>query len=305
LVPLAVSAHFVGSGAAALLGAAFIARATNAGGVPLPLVPPGVKQRTAAPILSRQPFDSVTRALDVEAVAASARVPNDTALAEQDPLRVAACEGITTLITTEASDRRWSVATLQGPDEARPSMRRVGSDVAGRRVEYIGYNPAENSPAVWLSRGGTLCQALLFRPPPPSTPATAPEQRVAPASGSRSEPPEEDSKIRYLEDTEYRLDHASVDEILEHQAELLKFVHIVPEQSDGRVIGIRLLGVRSGTLLATLGLRDGDLVESINGYQLGNPAQALEAYARLRTATNLNVKLTRQGHVLSIDYRID
>ena len=53
-----------------------------------------------------------------------------------------------------------------------------------------------------------------------------------------------------------------------------------------------------------LGIRDGDRVESINGFNLANPEKALEAYAPLRTASTLSVKLTRQGRPLSIDYRI-
>jgi general secretion pathway protein C len=37
---------------------------------------------------------------------------------------------------------------------------------------------------------------------------------------------------------------------------------------------------------------------------MGSPEKALEAYARLRTASNLNIKVNRRGAPLSIDYRI-
>jgi general secretion pathway protein C len=37
---------------------------------------------------------------------------------------------------------------------------------------------------------------------------------------------------------------------------------------------------------------------------MASPEKALEAYARLRTANNLNVKVTRRGAPMSIDYRI-
>jgi general secretion pathway protein C len=78
----------------------------------------------------------------------------------------------------------------------------------------------------------------------------------------------------------------------------------VPEQKDGKVLGIRLFGIRPDTLLGTLGLQNGDRLEAINGFNMGSPEKALEAYARLRTASNLNVKVSRKGAPLSIDYRI-
>jgi general secretion pathway protein C len=57
-------------------------------------------------------------------------------------------------------------------------------------------------------------------------------------------------------------------------------------------------------LLGTLGMENGDRLESINGFDMASPEKALEAYARLRTASNLNVKVNRRGKPVSIDYNI-
>jgi general secretion pathway protein C len=278
LALLALNAYFVASGAAELVGATLITRAASAEDARRPLVAPREEQRTADAILSRNAFDSVTGPLNAKPSAAPvpSTEPSDTVLVQRDPLRVVVCQNITTFITTESIDPRWSAATLQAADEPRPRMRRVGADVAGRRVEYIGYNPLENSPAVWLSRGETLCQALLFRPAPaPVVTAPARPQPVLPIRASPEVPPTTTS------------------------------VRLAPEQLDGKTIGIRLIGIRPGSLLGTLGIRDGDVLESINGFDLGSPEKALQVYARLRTATSLNVKLTRQGQPVSIEYRIE
>ncbi len=278
LALLAQNAYFVASGAAELVGAALISRAANAEDARRPLVAPRDETRTADAILSRNAFDSVTGPLDAKPSAAlvPSTEPNGTVVVQRDPLRVVVCEGITTFITTESADPRWSVATLQVADEPRPRMSRVGADVAGRRVEYIGYNPVENSPAVWLSRGETLCQALLFRPAPaPVVSASARAQPPPTPRALRAVPPRTTS------------------------------VHAAPEQLDGKIIGIRLFGIRPESLLGTLGIRDGDVVESINGFDLASPEKALQAYARLRTAANLNLKLIRHGQSVSIDYRIE
>jgi len=69
-------------------------------------------------------------------------------------------------------------------------------------------------------------------------------------------------------------------------------------------VGIRMFGVRPDTLLGTLGFQNGDRLESINGFNMASPEKALEAYARLRTASALNVKLSRRGQPVAIDYHI-
>jgi general secretion pathway protein C len=95
-----------------------------------------------------------------------------------------------------------------------------------------------------------------------------------------------------------------VDKILENQAELMKSARIVPETKDGKVLGIRMFGIRPDTLLGTLGLQNGDRLEAINGFNMGSPEKALEAYARLRTAQNLDVNVNRRGVPVAIAFHI-
>jgi general secretion pathway protein C len=313
LALIALGAYFQASGATQLVGAAFVSPAPS-GSAPraLPRTPATHhnERRTGEPIIERNPFDSVTGPLTAKEI--EIPVPKTNELDTADPLAAAACDGVNAFIITESNDPLWSVAALQGSGEPRPRMRRVGDEVAGKHVEFIGYNPNESSPAVWLSAGGALCQVLLFRD---QTPVAAPAAPAAPVSepaqpastgGSRASPvpPEIASKIKKLSDTEFQIDRAVVDSILERQAELMKSARIVPEQKDGKVLGIRLFGIRPDTLLGTLGLQNGDRLESINGFNMGSPEKALEAYARLRTASSLNVKVNRKGAPVSIDYKI-
>ena len=315
LLLIALSAFFQASGATELVGAAFIAPAPSGSILPRHAVAPGVvaERRTAQPIIERNPFDSVTGPLNAKPPPALA--PDPSKLDTGDPLTASACDGVNVFIVTESTDPLWSVAALQGTGEPRPRLRRVGDDVAGKKVEFIGFNPNENSPSVWLSNAGALCQALLFKTqaPLPAAPPTATADAAAapaapePTSGRRGPatvPPEIASKIHKISDNEFQVDRGVVDKILEDQAELMRSARIVPETKDGKVVGVRMFGIRPDTLLGTLGLQNGDRLESINGFNMASPEKALEAYARLRTASNLNVKVSRRGQPMSIDYRI-
>ena len=197
----------------------------------------------------------------------------------------------------------WSLTALKRTSDPAPRLRRVGDDVSGKQVAYIGFNPRESSPSVWLTSSGSLCQVLLFKTqpsvqasaPPPPAPAAPEAPAPPPGRGPSPVPADIASKIQRVGENEFNVDRAVVDKILENQAELMRSARIVPEQKDGKVVGVRLFGIRPDTLLGTLGMENGDRLESINGFDMASPEKALEAYARLRTAQNLNVKVNRRG----------
>lgn len=143
----------------------------------------------------------------------------------------------------------------------------MGDEIAGKHVAFIGYNPQKLAPSVWLEGNGTFCQALLFRQAPPAVPATP-----VPA--------------------------------LEDPLSTLRAVRVVPAVQDGAVVGLRLFNIRPNTVLAALGLENGDRLDSINGLSLSSPEKALQAYARLSTAKRLTLKLSRRGKPLEIGVNI-
>jgi general secretion pathway protein C len=314
LLLLALVAYFQASGGTKLLSSALSPDERSLIIAP-PTVPPSPQEleqlramnepKTAEPILSRNPFDSVTGPLNAKPIEAMESSKPDLS----DPLAAPVCDGIRAAIISESADPAWSLAALQGPGEPAPKLRRVGYDLGGKQFTYIGFNPRNNSPSVWLMNGGALCQALLFAVQPTVTPQQAAPiaEVVDPNNGTGvagTVPPDIASKIQKVSDNEFNVDRAVVDKILENQADLMRTARIVPEQKDGKIVGIRLFGIRPDTLLGTLGLQNGDRLESINGFNMASPEKALEAYARLRTAANLNVKVNRRGSGMDIDYRI-
>lgn len=310
LLLIALAAYFQASGVSSLIGAQL---APGSGPTFKPMVEAKVsdiERLTADQLQRRNPFDSETGSVHpddnkVEIVAEESSGPFNG-----DPLTVPVCAGVTIFILTESEDPLWSFAAMQGQGDQGPKLRRVGDTVGGKKVAYIGFNPATNAPTVWLE-DDSLCQAGLFgaEPPPPPPPPAAAEGEAEPP------PPPPDpkgggldpaisSKIKKISDTEFEIDRTAVDKILEDQSSLMRSARIVPEQKDGKTIGIRLFGVRPETLLGTLGLKNGDRLETINGFDMGSPEKALEAYARLRTADSLKISINRRGQPMTIDFKI-
>jgi general secretion pathway protein C len=253
---------------------------------------------SADAILSRNPFDSVTGPLN--------KVPDEVAAVApdmSDPMNAPQCEGLKVLVIAASTDPEWSFAALSsgvGAD-AKSVLRRKGGDVNGKTVQFISWD------RVWLVSGSTLCQLEMFKPPPPQKDAApAPSASAPPAKegGPGAVDPDIAKGIQRISATEFNIDRGVVDKILENQADLMRQARIVPEQENGKMVGIRLFGVRPDTLLGVLGMENGDRLQTINGFDMTSPEKALEAYARLRTADQLVVQVNRRGQNTNLDYNI-
>jgi general secretion pathway protein C len=152
-----------------------------------------------------------------------------------------------------------------------------------------------------LTEATRQSNAVALRQPPPPTRASA-AATVPPVVPS---PPVAlfPWAIVRESDTEYLLDRRLLDLVLEDQANLMKSVRVVPSTAHGKTYP-RLFGARSDSLLGMLGFRDGDLLESINGFDLSTPERALEAYARLRSADVLEARVSRGGRIVTLLYRL-
>jgi general secretion pathway protein C len=248
---------------------------------------------SAEAVLARNPFDSVKGPLNP--------LPPEEAEASgpdlSDPLNAPVCDGVKLLVITASSDPEWSFAAFSVDNKS--VLRRRGGDVSGKMIHFIGWD------RVWLTSGPSLCQAQLFKPPPP--PPAAPGAAPAPAAAAPSGPgldPAIAKGISKVSGTEFNIDRGVVDKILENQADLMRQARIVPEQENGKLVGIRLFGVRPDTLLGVLGMENGDRLQTINGFDMTSPEKALEAYARLRTADHLTVQVNRRGSNMNLDFNI-
>jgi general secretion pathway protein C len=254
----------------------------------------------AEAILSRNPFDSVTGALNKKPVEDSPVAA--AALDLSDPMSAPPCDGVKVLVIAASSDPEWSFAALTtgSSDKDKSMLRRRGSEFGGKTLKFVGWD------RIWMTSGSSLCQAELFKGAAKAAPAAAASAAPPPpaAGGAPGLDPAIAKGISKVSATEFNIDRGVVDKILENQADLMRQARIVPEQENGKVVGIRLFGVRPDTLLGVLGMENGDRLQTINGFDMASPEKALEAYARLRTADHLTVQVNRRGANTNLDYNI-
>lgn len=265
---------------------------------------PGTSERStnAAPILARNPFDSVTGPLDGASQAIPVPTnevpPVDTTNPYNDPV----CDVAKCTLVSESEDPDWSFAVIAGSD-GKSQLRRRGDDIGGHTVYWIRWD------RVWLIQGSSRCQMQVHGEKKVAA-AAPPPAAAAPAAGDKGKgkasklPADMAAKIHKISDTQFDIERSLVDQVLENQGELMKSARIVPEKEGDKVVGIRLFGVRPESLLGNLGLENGDRLQSINGFEMSDPQKALEAYARLRSADKLQVTVNRRGKPTNIDFNI-
>jgi general secretion pathway protein C len=308
---LGASAYFAGAGVSALAETALL----------LDSVDPTARhaaraRREPAPgdadaILTRNAFDSATGTLPKKEPAEPA--PQSQAKQPVDPLTVPTCPEIEVYSTLISEDPLWSTAVVRGPGEDRGRVLRVGARVGGWQLAYIGENPLRGGPAVWFEDDSGLCQSVLFGRARAAAPTAAVHASVAAPPAARDDAPrvqatvlpsELSSRIKRVNAGEFLLDRAAVDSILENHAQLLRGSRMTPAWNDGALTGFKLDRITADSLLGKLGFENGDQIEAINGIAITSPETALQAYAKLRNARELRVRLSRGGRPTQIDYLV-
>ena len=262
----------------------------------------GERPPDAMAILHRNFFDSTTGPLPKPEpeIGADEELAEDAEAEELGEKLPQACEGSVRLVASMYStkDPEWSFASLS-LGSGSPLLYRIGNPVESKKIHAI-YPEA----VLLKASNGALCSLTMFKspnqpPPKPAAPAAVAEA-AAPGGGDA----ELDQGIKQVSDTKYTVRRSLVDKLLQNQGELMRSARVVPHEENGRVVGVKLYGIRKSSLFGKLGLQNGDMLRTINGFDMGSPDSALEAYAKLRSATNLSLALVRRGNAVTMEYNI-
>lgn len=141
-----------------------------------------------------------------------------------------------------------------------------------------------------------LYEARLQKPTPTST--------AEPKIG-RSEPRTwRGEGILRASPMEFYVDRVSVDRALDGDAANLGQARLLPVKENGKVSGLEVLGLDPDTLLGKLGIQSGDRIEAVDGLDITRPENVLDAYAILRSANDLDVRVRRHGALLHLRYHL-
>jgi general secretion pathway protein C len=192
----------------------------------------------------------------------------------------------------------YCVIENQGPGKKRKKggptqdLYRVGQLVGGgATVKAIEWD------RVILSRNGQdeilQMESTTAKPGAPVRPGRAAIKKVA-----------QDDRIREISENEYEVDRSQVDDAMENMSQLFTQIRAVPHFEGGKATGFRLFAIRSGSLFDKIGVKNGDIIQSINGTPMTDPAGAMAMLQQLRDETDLTVDLVRNRQPQTLTYSI-
>jgi general secretion pathway protein C len=89
-----------------------------------------------------------------------------------------------------------------------------------------------------------------------------------------------------------QLDKREVDSTLPDQSQLMREISVRPRFEGGQPVGFVIYGIGTGSIFERMGLRDGDIIEGMNGKSFATAQQTVEFYDALK-----------QGGTVSLDVR--
>ncbi len=147
------------------------------------------------------------------------------------------------------------------------------------------------SGAAW--RGTEAVSTLVERTQPNSEPALALDSVV------RCEPGTTPDVLANCE-----IDRSAVDPLRADPSTLVKQVRIVPRMTDGEASGFKLYGIRSTSLVAQVGLQNGDTLMAIDGTPLTSLESFLTALQAIGPAGAVTLTIERRGATQQLNITI-
>ncbi len=110
--------------------------------------------------------------------------------------------------------------------------------------------------------------------------------------------------VQQIGPNSYEIEQGDLDDALSNLSQISTQARAVPAFKDGKPIGFKMVSIQPDSVFTKIGMKVGDIVTRINGYELNSPDKALEVYQKLRTAKQFNIDLERGDNVMTKNYSI-
>jgi len=106
-------------------------------------------------------------------------------------------------------------------------------------------------------------------------------------------------------DNTFSVDQSFLDELLSNPEALATQIRAVPHKGpDGNVDGYRLSGIRKGSPFEQIGVKNGDIIHSVNGKDLTSMGNAMDAYSSLGSEKSFSFEVTRRNQRQTMTYNV-
>ncbi len=103
---------------------------------------------------------------------------------------------------------------------------------------------------------------------------------------------------------DFVIDKESFESVLSDMGSLLTQARVVPNFKQGKISGYKIFAIKSGSVFEQIGLKNGDVIHSVNEVDVDTPEKALQLFQQLKAETNFALDIERNGSTQSFSYRL-
>jgi general secretion pathway protein C len=133
----------------------------------------------------------------------------------------------------------------------------------------------------------------------PSSPVPQPEPMLG------AMPPMFGRDVHRVGPNQYVIQRSAVERNMRNMGQLFTEMRAIPNVQNGQTDGFKLSEVVPGSLFSQMGLRNGDVVQSVGDQQLNDPTQAIALLNSLRDTNALTITVMRHGRPVQLMYDIE
>jgi type II secretion system protein C len=131
-----------------------------------------------------------------------------------------------------------------------------------------------------------------------------PEDTSIKISTASPRTPPKSAGINQVEENKFVVGRAEIDTQMGNLNTLLTQARALPENRGGQMIGFRLTQIVPNSFYQKVGFKDNDIIKSVNGEKITDPAKALELLQGLKSMSSLDMTIERGGKDINFNYDI-
>lgn len=186
------------------------------------------------------------------------------------------------LLGTVTGDPDSAFSVIEETDKRKQGLYRVGDSVKEAVVKTILRGKI-------VLRLGDKDEILVMEEPASSVIA-GPHKALSGAGGTYST---------------ITVSQAELQESLKNINRLMTEVRIRPHFKDGKANGLAVSRIKADSIFARLGLRNGDVIQGINGKPLTSPDDVLSFYNSLKSGSTISLQMDRMGESKLLEYKFN
>jgi general secretion pathway protein C len=206
--------------------------------------------------------------------------------------------GAFTLWGTALNEGQRAFAILEDQGTHTQKLYREGEEIApGVMLVQVSWD------RVIVERDGR--QEILMLSPESLPTATQPTPMVAASTTPAAARTEEKDGVRQIAQDTFQINRREVEHAMNNLSTLFTQARAVPYSlQEGVTQGFRLSSIKPDSLVDRIGLKNGDIIQRVNGVELADPSTAFTLLQDLQGLSQVHVDVLRNHQPITLSYEI-